>query len=224
MSNLALIQPQRVDFDTCQTCDWLDGLPVVGQPGAAGELAGAGNVGNGGIAVSAVSAATALGVHVAAITGISGGFTHISVTDPAGTITGQGVVGLPLSAGGIALTLTQGATPFAVGDAFAVAVLPSPVDLTGLVFTLDARQAVGAATIALAASSAPADGSAATIVNGGAAGTLAVRLLKAAMSRIPPGAYPYQILATDPATGLCVPAYVGVIHHVAVAALLGQGA
>ena len=223
MSNLALIEPQRVDFDTCQTCDWLDGLPVVGQPSAAGELAGAGNVGNGAIAVPAVAAATAPGVHAVAVTGIFGGFTHVTVTDPTGAITGQGVVGLPLAAGGITLTLTQGTTPFAVGDAFAIAVLPVPVDLTGLVFTLDARMSTVSATFAFRASSAPADGSTPTILAGGAAGTLAMRLLRAAMAYTPPGDYPYAILASDPATGLSVPAYHGIIHHAAIPALLGDG-
>ena len=225
MSNLALIQPQRVDFDTCQTCDWLDGLPALGAPGPGGSRPGDLNVGKGALTIASVGPGTPLGAHVVAVAAVAGGQTYLSVAGPDEAVTGRGVAGLPLAAGGLTLTLAQfaGQAALAVGDTFAVSVVPSPIDLTGLVFTLDARQSVGAATIALQASSAPADGSDPTLLNGGAAGTLAVRLLKAAMARALPGAYPYQILATDPVTGLSVPAFYGVIHHVAVAALLGQG-
>ena len=222
MSNLALIQPQRVDFDTTQITDWLDGLPMIGVPGFGGSSAGAGNVGNGGLAVASVGVGTPYGAHVVTVTAMVLGLTRISVAAPDGTVTASGVVGLPLYAAGITFTLAQGATPFAVGDSFAIAVLPSPVDLTGLRFDLDARVSVGAASIALQATS---DGASPTIANGGLAGTIAMALPRVAMARAPVklDGYPYAITATDPVTGRTVPAFYGLIHHAANAAQIGQG-
>lgn len=222
MSSLALIQPQRVDFDTTQITDWLDGLPLIGTPSLGGTLAGLLNVGNGRIAVASVGAGTPYGAHVATVTGIAFGLTRISVTAPDGTITASGVVGLPLYAGGLTVTLNPGATPFAVGDSFAIAVVPQAVDLTGLVFDLDARVSVGAASVALRATSG---GPNPTIANGGATGTIALVVPRAAMARVPvkPEGYPYAITATDPVTGLTVPAFYGLIHHTANAAQIGQG-
>lgn len=222
MSNLALIQPQRVDFDTQQTCDWLDGLPVIGTPGPGGTAAGAANVGNGALAVASVGTGAALGAHLVSVTGIAGGFTRISVTGPDDTVSGRGVVGLQLYAGGITFTLAQGATPFAVGDTFAIAVRPVAIDLTGLRFDLDSRVAQGAQTYALQASTAEA---APTIVNGGPSGVIAMRVPRARLARCPvapASGYPYSILATDPDTGLTVTAFYGLIHHTAVAAQLAS--
>lgn len=223
MSNLALIQPQRVDFDTTQATDWLDGLPMIGTPGPGGAVAGAANVGNGALTVASVAAGTAYGAHVAAVTAIAGGLTYLSVTDPNGLITAQGVAGAALYAAGISLLLSPGTTAFAVGDSFAVAVVPQPIDLTGLVFDLDARQAVGAATIALQATSGGLNPS---IANGGPLGVIAMAVPRATMARLPvkPEGYPYGIIASDPATGLRVPAFHGLIHHTAVPAQIGQGA
>ncbi|MGF6252916.1 hypothetical protein ABID82_007322, partial [Methylobacterium sp. PvP062] len=220
MSSLApiqLIQPQRVDFDTTQATDWLDGLPLIGSPAAGGTLAGDANVGNGAITVADVQPGAVYGAHVVAVTAIASGLTRISVTDPYGLVTGQGVVGAPLYAGGITISLAQGATPFGVGDSFAIAVVPQPVDLTGLVFDLDARQAVGAATIALQATSGGANPS---IANGGPLGVIAMAVARTPMARLPvkPEGYPYGITATDPATGLRVPTFYGLIHHTAVPA------
>ncbi|SFT11868.1 hypothetical protein [Methylobacterium sp. yr668] len=223
MSNLALIQPQRVDFDTTQATDWLDGLPMIGTPGLGGMVAGAANIGNGALTVASIAAGTTYGAHVVAVTAVAGGLAYISATDPNGIATGQGVVGVPLYAAGINLLLTPGATAFAVGDSFAIAVVPQPVDLTGLVFDLDARQSVGEATIALQATSG---GLSPAIANGGPLGVIAMAVARATMARLPVKAegYPYGITATDPATGLRVPAFYGLIHHTAVPAQIGQGA
>ncbi len=171
--------------------------------------------------MASVATGAPYGAHVVAVTGIALGLTRISVTAPDGTVTGSGVVGLPLYAAGITFTLAQGATPFAVGDTFAIAVVPQAVDLTGLIFDLDARVSTGAASIALRATSG---GQAPTIANGGAAGVIAMAVPKATMARVPvrPEGYPFAITATDPATGLVVPAFYGLIHHVANAAQIGQ--
>lgn len=217
MSNLALIQAQRQDFLTAQNSAWLDGLPILAQSGPGGVVPGSANVGIGQLTVAGIDAGAKLGVHVVQITGIASGLTYLTVTDPDGDVTGRGVVGVALAAGGIHFSLAQGATPFAVGDTFAVSVLPAPIDLTGLLFTLDARMSATSAAFAFQATSAGIDP---TIAAGGVGGTLAMRLLKPAMAAVPPGAYPYNILASDPVAdplGLSpVTAFFGLITHAAV--------
>lgn len=218
MSNLALIQPARQDFTTCQITDWLDGLPLITTPGPGGAIPGASNVGRGNLAINAVDAGADLaGVQIVTVTAVASGQTLLSVADLDGAITGEGVAGLPVYAAGVTFTLSQaaGQPALAAGDTFAIATLPVPVDISGLVFTLDARLSTGSATVALQASSAPADGSAATIANGGPSGTLAMRVPQVTMARCPPSspAYPYNITATDLATGLRVTAFYGLITH-----------
>lgn len=220
MSTISLIQPQRVDFDTTQISDWLDGLPMIGRPSLGGSLAGAENAGNGSLTVADVAAGSAYGAHIVTVTGVAGGQTRISVVDPAGRIEANGVVGLPLYAAGLTLTLTQGSAPFVVGDSFAIAVLPAPLDLTGLIFELDARDALGARTFALFASSGGDDP---TIANGGIGGTIAMAVPRAVMGRlrIEPKGYPYSITAFDPAEDRRVVAFYGFIFHAANAATTG---
>ncbi|MFB0491323.1 hypothetical protein ABIE45_003909 [Methylobacterium sp. OAE515] len=223
MSNLALIRPQRVDFDTQQSCDWLDGLPLIGTAGLGGTVPGSANVGNGTVSVAGVANGTAYGAHIVAVTAIGGGLTYLSVTDPAGIVTAQGVAGAPLYAGGITLSLSQGTTPFAVGDTFAIGVLPVAVDLTGLRFDLDSRISAGSSGFAIQASTAT---SPATIANGNASGLIAMQVPRATLAACPVSpaeGYPYAILASDPVTGLTVPAFYGLIFHTAVAAQIGQG-
>ncbi|WFS07793.1 hypothetical protein [Methylobacterium sp. 391_Methyba4] len=218
MSNLALIRPQRQDFITCQVIDWLDGLPVIVTPAPGGAIPGVANVGVGSLVVSAVDAGADLAaVQIVRVSAVAGGLTYLEVADLDGSATGSGVVGLPVYAAGVTFTLSQvvGQPALAVGDTFALTTLPVPVDLTGLVFTLDSRIAAGSATYALQATSVPGDGSAATIANGGAAGTLAMRVPQATMARCAPSqsAYPYNLYATDPATGQRVIAFFGLITH-----------
>ncbi|MCJ2072410.1 hypothetical protein MKK75_27070 [Methylobacterium sp. J-030] len=217
MSNLARIQAQRQDFLTAQNSAWLDGLPIIGQSGAGGVVSGSANVGNGALTVTGVDIGAEQGVHVVQVTGIASGFAYLTVTDPDGDVTGQGVVGLPLAAGGIHVSLAQGTIPFAVGDTFAVSVLPVPVDITGLVFTLDSRLSATSASFAFQASSAA---NPQTIAAGTTGGNIAMRLLQPAMAAQPPGTYPYNILAADPVadpSGLSpVTAFYGLITHAAV--------
>ena len=217
MSNLALIQPQRQDFLTAQNSAWLDGLPIIGQPGAGGVVPGSANIGTGALTVSGTDAGTGLGVHVVRITGIASGLTYLTVTDPDGDVTGRGAVGLPLAAGGVRFALAQGGTPFSVGDTFAISVLPAPLDLTGLAFALDSRMSASSGAFAFQASST---GAVPTIAAGTTGGNLAMRLLQPAMAAVPPGAYPYNILASDPVAdpnGLSpVTAFFGLITHAAV--------
>jgi hypothetical protein len=223
VSNLALIQPQRVDFDTTQATDWIDGLPMIGTPGVGGTLPGAANAGKGSLTASA-GAGAALGVHIVTVVAVVNGQTLLTVADPSGAPTGAGVAGLSFYAGGLTLTLSQiaGQAALSAGDTFAVSIMPVPVDITGLQFDLDARESVGVASIALQATSA---GVGPTIANGGAAGTIAMAVPRATMARVPVKAdgYSYAINATDLATGLTVPAFYGLIHHTANVAQIGQG-
>lgn len=219
---IQMIQPQRVDFDTTQATDWLDGLPLIGTPGYGGAIAGGANVGNGGLASVSATIGAMFGAYLVTVTAIAFGLTRVGVTAPDGTIVGAGVVGLPIFAGGVAFTVQQGSTPFAVGDSFAIAVVPVAVDVTGLVFDLDARVSVGSASIALQATSGGANP---TIGNGGAGGTIAMVVPKPVMARVPVklDGYPYAITATDPTTGLKVPVFYGRIFHAANAAQIGSG-
>lgn len=221
MSNLSQIQPQRVDFDTSQIFDWLDGLPMIGVPGLGGTLAGTGNVGNGTIAVASVGTGAAYNACFVRVTAIANGQTCIAVVDSANTPIAFGVVGLPVYAAGITFTVTQGPTAFAIGDAFAISVVRVPLDISSFRFDLDARDTIGAPSVALDASSG---GDAPTIVNGGASGILAMAVPRARMARcaVKLTGYPYVITASDPATGLKVPAFVGTIYHAASAVLVGR--
>jgi hypothetical protein len=232
VSNLALIQPQRQDFDTQQTCDWLDPLPILGTASAGGVVAGAANTGNGSLTLNSVAPGTPFGAYVATVTQ-AGALARYAVTDTNGLPLAQGVTGAPLYAGGLTLTLSQGSTLFAVGDTFAVSVLPAPIDLTGLRFDLDSRIEQGSPSIALQASTADAytlvvNGVAQTvtsIVNGGVSGVISMQVPRARMAACAVSSqtgFPYSILATDPASGLTVPAFYGLIHHTAVAAQIGS--
>jgi len=221
VSNLGLIQPQRQDFTTCQLTDWLDGLPVIAVPGPGGAIPGGANVGRASLTVLGVDAGADLaGVQIATVQAISGGQTILTVTDLDGDVTGQGVVGLPIYAAGVTFRLDPiaGQTALAVGDTFAVATLPTPLDLTGLTFTLDSRLSANSATYALQATSAPVDGSAATIAVDASGGGIAMNVPRATMARCAPSssAYPYNLFAADPATGQRVIAFYGLITHQAV--------
>ncbi|MFY9293373.1 MAG: hypothetical protein WAP03_22130 [Methylorubrum rhodinum] len=212
MASLDRIPLQAASFRTSQVTDWLDGLPLVAVAGSAGIVAGIDNRGNGGVTIASIAPTTEPGAHVATVAGIKGGQTYVTVTDPRGGVTEEGVVGLPLDAAGIVFTLAQGSTPFAVGDTFALAILPAPLDVTPFVFELRATLDSRSLTVMLQASSAPPDGATPTILTG-TGGTVAMRLLRPAMSRCPPGDYPYALIATDPTTGLSAPAFVGTIRH-----------
>lgn len=223
MSNLTRIIPQRADFDTCQLAAWTDGFPVIGLAGSGGIVAGPANVGNGSLAVVSVLGSPPRGAYLATVTGTASGLALFTLTDPDGDPVGVGVAGLPLDAAGLRLTLAQGTTPFAVGDAFAVSVTTaSPLDLTGLAFRLDARLNPSSATRALLGLSAPTDGSLPTLLVDPARGALASFQRWAVMSRLPSGDYPYTVTATDPVLDPAgadpVIAFWGTIRHRAVLA------
>lgn len=209
-TQITAIQPREIDFRTQANADWLDGL-IVWQAGAGGVVAGATNAGNGELVVASVVPQAFLGHHILSVTSLDG-VPRFTVEHPNGTVT-AGVVGLPLVAGGISLTLLPGSRPFAVDDTFAISVLPVPIDLTGITFTYQARLTVSDPNVALAASSAPSDGSAPTIAVGTAGGEISMSVPRALMarSRFTPDTYVYDILAT--ADGRTVPAFFGTHEH-----------
>lgn len=220
-TQILAIQPRVINFGTQTNADWLDGL-VVWQAGQGAIVEGAANVGNGALTVAAVAPQTPLDAHMVVVTSVEG-IARFTVTDPQGAVTGRGAVGTPLYAGGIALTLTEGSVPFAIGDAFAIGVLPVPVDITGLLFTMQVRLSPQSANVVLSASSivpagseVPDTGPVPTIVLGTTGGQVAITVPRAMLTRdrFPPGAYVYDILATDPDADRTVPAFVGTITHV----------
>jgi hypothetical protein len=228
-TNILAIQPRYVKFRTQTNTDWLDGL-VIWQAGQGGIVAGAANTGNGALTIQSVAPQATLGAHIVAITSLDG-IPRVTVTDPAGTVTGRGVVGTAFYAGGITLTLSAGSTAFAVDDTFAVTVLPVPVDITGLRFDLQARLTSLSANVALSASSSVPAGAAApttgtpTIVLGTTGGQVAMAVLRNALARsvFAPGVYVYDLVATDPVANLTVPAFYGQITHVDGVTFLPQG-
>lgn len=213
-TQIADIQARRADFDTQSNADWIDGL-AVWKAGAGGVVAGAENVGNGALTVASVDAGTALGHHIVSVTSTDN-MPRITVQAPDGTVTGRGVAGLPLYAGGITFTLAQGSTPFAVDDTFGIGVLQTPIDITGLRFVMQARLSRTSANVAFVADSAPGGSIAPTIAVGGASGVIALAVPKDLMApnQFAPGAYVHDILAIDPETGRVVPAFYGMIEHV----------
>lgn len=215
-TNIDAIRPRRVDWRTQANADWYDGIPIV-QAGSGGVEAGSTNAGNGSLVLAGLDPDTPFGAHVITVTA-AGGLVRYTVEDPSGAAVGAGVSGLPCRTGGLTLLLTQGSTAFAVGDAFAVSVLPAAIDISGLIFALQARSSPQSATVALSGSSATDDpGTLQTLVNGGAGGVVgtafdwdspAWRVF--APSTTP---YVYDLLAIDPETGRRKVAVYGTITH-----------
>ena len=78
------------------------------------------NTGNGTIAAGAVGAGAQIGTYRIVFTSD----TAFNVTDPSGDAVGSGTVGTAFNTGGVAFTITAGATAFAAGDEGAVTIDP----------------------------------------------------------------------------------------------------
>lgn len=215
-TNILSIQPRQVDFRTQANADWMDTL-VVWQAAYGAVLAGHGNAGNGTLTVSGVAPSTMLGPHLVTISQAAP-VALFSVTDPSGAITGQGAAGLVAFAGGISFSLSAGGTAFAVGDTFAIGVLPQPIDITGIKFDLQVRDSAISPVVDFAASSRPADGGTPTIVAGTSGGQVAMAVRQPRMQQLPAGSYVYDIIAS--ADGVMLPAFYGALTHVDGAGLL----
>lgn len=92
-------------------------------PATATAVADGGNTGNGTMSAVTVSAGARLGAHVLTITG-TGATAAFSVVDPDGKTVGTGNVGTAFAAGGLAFTLSDGATDFDPGDFFTITTAP----------------------------------------------------------------------------------------------------
>ncbi|MCC7271413.1 MAG: head decoration protein [Alphaproteobacteria bacterium] len=90
---------------------------------ATGAAAG-GNTGNGVLGAVTVGAGAAPGIHRLTVTAAAANGGAFMVRDPAGKVVGIGAVGVAFAGGGLAFTLADGATDFAVGDAFTITVAP----------------------------------------------------------------------------------------------------
>ena len=89
--------------------------------GSAAAAAAAGNTGDG--AMGAITVTTAPpGIYQVVITEPGANAGEFEVRAPGGAVIGQGTVGAAYNAGGLAFTLADGATDFAVGDRFNITV------------------------------------------------------------------------------------------------------
>jgi hypothetical protein len=96
---------------------------VIGQIQTAAATAVAGtNTGNGTMGAITVSAGAQSGVYTLKITKLAANAGDFEVIDPQGDVSGIGSVAAAYSTGGLAFTLADGATDFAVGDTFAITV------------------------------------------------------------------------------------------------------
>lgn len=190
-SQIGAIQARQIDFRIQGNSDWLDGL-LVWQAQSGGTIAGSANVGNGSANVLGIDPGSALGAHTLLVSALGSGLTYITVSDPFGVVTGQGTVGLPLYAGGLTVRASAGSVAFAVGDTFAIGVLPGPVDISGLRFVLQVRIAKTSAVVLFEADSAPASGIP-MIATGGAAGSVAMSVPQSVLATS-------RLAATGPST------------------------
>lgn len=80
------------------------------------------NTGNGTMGAIAVSNAAKSGDYVLKVTKAATNAGDFQVTDPDGHVVGLGTVAVAFSGGGLAFTLADGSTDFAVGDTFVITV------------------------------------------------------------------------------------------------------
>lgn len=209
--SLTNLVAQQQDFNTSQNASWQETFPLVGVPSAGGVVPGISNIGNGSLVVQSVDRRTPYGTYIIQVTGISGGLTRLSVSLPDGSLLGRGVVGTAFWVAGLQLLVTQGSTPLAVNDSFAVAVAPQALDLTGLQFRLVAYRAPSPVSFALVGNSSDGSG---TLVSGGANGLLSTQFKQSVMYGLRAGSYPYNVFAVDPANlNYPVVAFYGTINH-----------
>lgn len=93
--------------------------------GAATAAADAGNTGNGAMGAITVTAPAKLGAYRLVITTVAANAGTFLVVDPDGVVVDTGTVAVAFSSGGLAFTLADGATDFAVGDALTITVTGS---------------------------------------------------------------------------------------------------
>lgn len=209
MTNVHAIRAQQVDFRTATNADWLDGFRYV-VAGAATAYPATANVGTGTAAVSGISSTAKPGVWQVRVSSVDTTGTTYALIDPDMIPVAISLVGAATSGGGLSLTVSQGSVPFAVNDSLSVAVMATPLDLTGIAFDLMLRRSADTATVALSASTSAAPTP--TILNGGAAGTVTLRVMREALRLLPPDTYAYDLIASG--DGYRVAAAYGTVTHV----------
>lgn len=219
-TNILDIVRQDLDFETRNNADWRDGW-LIGGASTAIDVPDETNQGNGTIGTVAVAPLTPSSVLRVEISEIEGGATYFALRDLESAVLARGAVGAPFQAEGLTFTVSQGSTPFEVGDGFTVSVLNAPLDITGISFRLALRQTIEsgglyrpdlALKLSTTLSEAPnAFGS--VLLNDGSSGIVSLQVPAAHMRAIKPGAYNYDLLAE--ADGHIVTAAVGTVEHVA---------
>ncbi|MBK8706681.1 MAG: head decoration protein [Saprospiraceae bacterium] len=94
---------------------------------AAATSAAGTNTGNGTMGAITVSAGAIEGKYTLKITKAAANAGDFEVIDPQGDVSGIGTVAVAYSTGGLAFTLADGATDFAVGDTFVITVVQSAI-------------------------------------------------------------------------------------------------
>jgi hypothetical protein len=94
---------------------------------AAATSAAGTNTGNGTMGTVTVSAGAVPGIYKLKITKAATNAGDFTVTDPQGDVAGVGTVGAAYSNGGLAFTLADGATDFALNDSFTITVTESAI-------------------------------------------------------------------------------------------------
>jgi len=115
--NITVMQGQKLEAGT-----------VLGllSSGAASSAAGGSNVGNGTMGTVTVTSPAQVGAYVLTVTAAAANAGTFSVVAPDGSSVGTGTVAVAFSAGGLAFTLADGATDFAVNDTFTITVTKVP--------------------------------------------------------------------------------------------------
>lgn len=101
------------------------GAVLARKEGVATAVAGGSNTGNGTMGTITETGDAIPGVYTLTIVKAATNAGEFNVRNPAGVIIGTGTVAVAFSGGGLAFTLADGATDFAVGDTFAITVTDS---------------------------------------------------------------------------------------------------
>ncbi len=202
MTSILQLPLLQVAIETATNEDWRDGIAFA-TASEAEMYAAPGNTGTATLTALSVQPGASVGVHAVAMSDAA----NFQVSDPDGFVLGSGVVGVPFSRSGLSFTLQSSGAAFVGGDTLYIAVLPGPIDLTGLTFRLQIRTAPEQTRLFMDVSTA-----AGTIINGGVSGVLGLSVESAVMSGLPPGAYVFDIVASgDGVDRRCV---TGTINHV----------
>lgn len=112
----------------------IGGIEAAAELGTATPAAAAGNTGNGTCGTVTLSAGAKAGVYTMSCFAAATNAGKFRLEDPDGLYVGTVTVASAFSAGGLAFTLADGATDFAVGDAFTITVASNTLAVPNCVF------------------------------------------------------------------------------------------